>query len=119
MFADPEDDHQSRLLGQQVVRPAQRVEVTSVGGSEYAGECTVPVVPALPLVQSHQAEGLLAAYTNSIHYRNRARRPRLTDVVQYKPVQIPGEVTEWTMVAVLKTAVGQLTVGSNPTLSAK
>jgi hypothetical protein len=30
-----------------------------------------------------------------------------------------GEVTEWFMVLVLKTSVGQPTVGSNPTFSAK
>ena len=30
-----------------------------------------------------------------------------------------GEVTEWLMVPVLKTGVGRLTEGSNPSLSAK
>lgn len=33
--------------------------------------------------------------------------------------QQPGEMTEWFKVLVLKTSVGQLTVGSNPTLSAR
>ena len=34
-------------------------------------------------------------------------------------VTAPGEVTEWLMVLVLKTSVGRLTEGSNPSLSAR
>ena len=47
------------------------------------------------------------------------RQPSKLNVVGSIPItRSTGEVAEWTKALVLKTSVGQPTVGSNPTLSA-